>query len=211
MRLAFLIAVILFATPSFAARLLLPEDAPVTAAPSATTTTAATASPPAERHEPPSFGIQFGVAAAAGMVGAPVGFLLASALGNLSAFLIPTAILGLVPLGLFAPVLTALAGWLVGNWNLTDADGKFSFWLGFAAAAVVHIIGSVIAGFAGVTLGLIPGLILFSVIDGAAMGAASVGTMRFFRKVPAPTAFVVPSFSPAVSATTVVPITAFAF
>lgn len=210
MRLAFVIAVILCSTPSFAARLLLPDDAPATEAPSAANS-AHTASAPAERHEPPSFGLQFGVAAAAGMVGAPVGFLLASALGNLSAFLIPTAILGLVPMGLFAPALTALAGWLVGNWNLTDADGKFSFWLGFAAAAVVHILGSVIAGFAGVTLGAIPGLILFSVIDGAAMGAASVGTMRFFRKVPAPTAFVVPSFSPAVSSTTVVPITAFAF
>lgn len=203
-----LLVVALLSTPSLAARLLLPDDAPPVAA-AAAPSAASTVTP--ERHEPPSFGVQFGVAAAAGMVGAPVGFLLASALGNLSAFLIPTAILGLVPMGLFAPALSALAGWLVGNWNLTDADGKFSFWLGFAAATLVHIIGSVIAGFAGVSLAGLPGLILFSVIDGAAMGAAGVGTMRFFRKTPSPSAFVIPSFSPAVSATTVVPLTAFSF
>ncbi len=201
-----LLLVLLVAAPSFAARLLLPEDVPAAAAPAASATT----STPSVVHEPPSFGVHFGVAAAAGAVGAPVGFLLASALGNLSAFLIPTAILGLVPMGLFAPALTALTAWLFGNWNLTDADGKFSFWAGFGAAAVVHIIGAVIAGFAGVSLGGLPGLIVFSLIDGAAMGAASVGAMRFFRKPPTPTASL-PSFVPGVSATTVLPLTSVSF
>lgn len=199
-----LFVVLLTSAPSFAARLLLPEDVP------AATETAPAASTVVEHHEPPAFGVHFGVAAAAGFVGAPVGFLLASALGNLSAFLIPTAILGLVPMGLFAPALTALTAWLFGNWNLTDADGRFSFWAGFGAAAVVHILAAVIGGFAGVSLAGLPGLLLFSLIDGAAMGAASVGAMRFFRKPPPATA-VIPSFVPGVSATSVLPLTSISF
>lgn len=201
------LALALVAAPARAARLLLPDDVPAS---SAATTPPATATVAAERHAPPSFGLHFGVAAAAGMVGAPLGFLLANVLGNLSISLIPTAILGLLPMGLLAPALTALAGWLFGNWNLTESDGRFSYWLGFAAAAIVHIAAAVIGGFAGLSLNGIPGLILFSVLDGAAMGAASVGTMRFFRKEPSPTA-VIPSFSPNVSATTVVPLSAFSF
>jgi hypothetical protein len=195
----------LAAQPARAARLLLPED--VTDAPAATTpsTTAAV-----EHHQPPSFGLQFGVAAGAGVIGAPVGFLLANLLGNLSISLIPTAILGLVPMGLVAPALTALAGWLFGNWNLSEADGRYGFWLGFAAAAVVHIVACVIGGFAGLSLAGIPGLIVFSLVDGAAMGAASVGTMRFFRKEPAATA-TLPSFVPNVSDTSVVTLTALPF
>jgi hypothetical protein len=200
------IALTLGATQALAARLLMPDDAPA-ASPSVSAPSAATT-----LNEPPSFGLQFGVAAAAGFVGAPIGFLLANALGNLNIYLIPTAIFGLLPMGLVAPAFTALAAWIFGNWKLTDADGKFSFWLGFAAATLVHIAATVIAGFVGVSLAGIPGLILFSVIDGAAMGGAAVGTMRFFRKPPAATASaVLPSFVPSVSATTVMPLTTIPF
>lgn len=200
------LALTLGATQVLAAGLSMPDDlpaaSPAVSAPSAVTTL----------NEPPSFGLQFGVAAAAGFVGAPLGFLLANVLGNLNIYLIPTALFGLLPMGLVAPVFTALAAWLFGNWKLTDADGKFSFWLGFAAAAIVHIAATVIAGFVGVSLAGIPGLILFSVIDGAAMGGAAVGTMRLFRKPPAATAAtVLPSFIPAVSATSVMPLTTIPF
>ncbi len=201
------LALTLVSSPARAARLLLPDDLPA----SSPAATAPSASSSVEQHAPPSFGLHFGVAAGAGLIGAPVGFLLANLLGNLSISLIPTAILGLVPMGLVAPAFTAIAAWLFGNWNLTDADGKFSFWLGFAAAAIVHIAATVIAGFVGVSLAGIPGLILFSVIDGAAMGGATVGTMRFFRKAPAATATVMPSFVPNVSATTMVPLTTIPF
>ncbi|MDP3500956.1 MAG: hypothetical protein Q8S33_11505 [Myxococcales bacterium] len=201
------LALSLGATQALAARLLMPDDLPAaSAASSAPSAVVATV------NEPPSFGLHFGVAAAAGFVGAPLGFLLANALGNLNIYLIPTAIFGLLPMGLVAPAFTALAAWIFGNWKLTDADGKFSFWLGFAAATIVHIAATVIAGFVGVSLAGIPGLILFSVIDGAAMGAATVGTMRFFRKPPAATASaVLPSFIPSVSATTVMPLTTIPF
>ena len=203
------LALTLVSLPARAARLLLPDDLPASSASAATTPSASTS---VERHAPPSFGLHFGVAAGAGLIGAPVGFLLANLLGNLSISLIPTAILGLVPMGLIAPAFTAIAAWLFGNWNLTEADGKFSFWLGFAAAAIVHIAATVIAGFVGVSLAGIPGLILFSVIDGVAMGGASVGTMRFFRKEPAATTTsVMPSFVPNVSATTMVPLTTIPF
>lgn len=199
------LALALASSQALAARLLLPDDVPASSA--ATPTPVASSS--AERHTPPSFGLHFGVAAAAGMVGAPLGLLTANLLGNLTISLIPTAILGLVPMGLIAPALSALAAWLFGNWNLTDADGRFSFWAGFGAAAIVHILATVIAGFAGVTLAGIPGLILFSVIDGAVMGAAGVGAMRFFRKEPAVAQL--PSFSPSVSATTFVPLSTISF
>ncbi|MDP1921986.1 MAG: hypothetical protein Q8L14_37440 [Myxococcales bacterium] len=200
------LVLMLGATQAMAARLLMEDDLPAAAAPSSVLTPTATV------NEPPSFGLHFGVAAAAGFVGAPLGFLLANALGNLSISLIPTAIFGLLPMALVAPAFTALAAWIFGNWKLTDADGKFSFWLGFAAATIVHIAATVIAGFVGVSLAGIPGLILFSVIDGAAMGAATVGTMRFFRKPPAATASaVLPSFIPSVSATTVMPLTTIPF
>jgi hypothetical protein len=80
------------------------------------------------------------------------------------------------------------------------------------ALLAVAIAATVIAGFVGVSLAGIPGLILFSVIDGAAMGGAAVGTMRFFRKPPAATASaVLPSFIPSVSATTVMPLTTIPF
>lgn len=202
------IALTLVSTQAAAARLLLPDDLPPGAAAVSTTPSAVSV------NEPPSFGLQFGVAAGAGLIGAPLGFLLANVLGNLSNALIPTAILGLLPMGLVAPAFTAIAAWLFGNWKLTEADGRFNFWLGFAAAAVVHIAATVIAGFAGLSLAGIPGLILFSVIDGAAMGAASVGTMRFFRKPspsPSPATAVLPSFTPSVSGTTFVPLTSLPF
>jgi hypothetical protein len=210
--LSFSVALAVLALPSsaFAARLLLPEEVPAAAS-------AATASPPsatvaAERHDPPSFGVHFAVAAGVGVVSAPLSLLLANALGNLSISLIPTAILGLVPMGLVAPVLTALAGWLFGNRTLTDADGRFSFWAGAGAAFVVHVVALVIAGFAGVSLTGIPGLLLFSLLDGAAMGGASVGAMRFFRKTPQPVAVLeLPSFTPTVSATSVVPLSTIPF
>lgn len=191
-----------------AARLLLPEDVPAASGASAPT---ATLQAPAERHEPPSFGLQFGVAAGAGLVGAPLGFLLANVLGNLTISLVPTAILALVPMGLVAPAFAAVAGWLFGNWSLTDADGRFNVWVGFGAAALVHIVATVIAGFVGLSLAAIPGLLLFSLIDGAAMGAASVGAMRFFRKVPDAPAQALPSFVPGVSPTALVPLTTLAF
>jgi hypothetical protein len=203
------LAVLALPAGAHAARLLLPDDVPAASAATATPPSATVA---AERHEPPSFPVHFAVAAGAGIVGAPVGLLLANALGNLSISLIPTAILGLVPMGVIAPVLTALAGWLFGNAKLTDADGRFSFWAGAGAAFVVHVVALVIAGFAGVTLAGIPGLILFSVLDGAAMGAASVGVMRFFRKAPEPVATLeLPSFTPGVSATSVVPLSTMPF
>ncbi|MBL8923973.1 MAG: hypothetical protein JNJ54_34270 [Myxococcaceae bacterium] len=202
------LALALGASQALAARLLLPEDVP--AASPASPADAPSASSTAERRSPPSFGVHFGVTAAAGMVGAPIGLLLANLLGNLPISLIPTAILGLLPMGLVAPAFAALAGWLFGNWNLTEADGRFSFWAGFGAAALVHIIATVIAGFAGVSVAGIPGLILFSVIDGAAMGAAGVGAMRFFRKEPAPVT-VLPSFAPSVSVTTFVPLSSVSF
>lgn len=205
---ALALALALVSSQARAARLLLPEDVPASSA--AASSEPPSASSAVERHAPPSFGVHFGVTAAAGMVGAPVGLLLANLLGNLPISLIPTAIFGLVPMGLVAPVFAALAGWLFGNWNLTEADGRFSFWAGFGAAALVHILATVIAGFAGVSIAGIPGLVLFSVIDGAAMGAAGVGAMRLFRKEPAPVS-VLPSFSPAVSATTVVPLSTIAF
>lgn len=202
------LALTLAATPTRAARLLLPDDV----TPSSAATTPVASSPSIERHAPPSLGLHFGVAAGAGLIGAPVGFLLANLLGNLSISLIPTVLLGLVPMGVIAPAFTAIAAWLFGNWNLTEADGKFSFWLGFAGAAIVHIAATVIAGFVGVSLAGIPGLILFSVIDGAAMGGAAVGTMRFFRKEPAATTTtVLSSFVPNVSPTTLVPLTAIPF
>lgn len=200
------LALTCLSTQASAARLVMEDDLPAAAAPSSVLMPTATV------NEPPSFGLQFGVAAAAGFVGAPLGFLLANALGNLNIYLIPTAIFGLLPMGLVAPAFTALAAWIFGNWKLTDADGKFSFWLGFAAATIVHIAATVIAGFVGVSLAGIPGLLLFSVIDGAAMGGAAVGTMRFFRKPPAATASaVLPSFIPSVSATTVMPLTTIPF
>lgn len=207
--LSFALGAALVARPAGAARLLLPDElspgvAPVSGAPSATSAVPLTA--------PPSFGVHFGVAAGAGAIGVPVGFLLANFLGNLSISLIPTALLGLIPMGLVAPTFTALAAWLFGNWNLTDADGRFSFWLGFLAASVVHIAATVVAGFIGVSLAGIPGLILFSVVDGALMGGATVGFTRLLRKSPAPAALLeLPSHSPAVSATTVVPLTTIPF
>jgi hypothetical protein len=204
----FALGVALSASQAHAARLLLPDDVPASSA--AAPVSAPAASSSAERHEPPSFGLHLGVTAAAGMVGVPVGFLLANLLGNLPISLIPTAIFGLLPMGLVAPAFAALAGWLFGNWNLTEADGRFSFWAGFGAAAIVHILATVIAGFAGVSIAGIPGLILFSVIDGAAMGAAGVGAMRFFRKEPGPVT-VLPSFAPSVSATTFVSLSAISF
>lgn len=205
------LALALLALPASAqaARLLLPEDAPAA--------TAAAAAPPSatsavERHEPPSFPIHFAVAAGAGVVGAPLGLLLANALGNLSISLIPTAIFGLVPMGVIAPVLTALAGWLFGNAKLTDADGRFGFWAGAGAAFVVHVVALVIAGFAGVSLAGVPGLLLFSLLDGAAMGGASVAVMRLLRKAPEAVAAVeLPSFAPGVSATSVVPLSTLRF
>ena len=194
-------------TQAAAARLLMEDDLPAAAAAAPSVLT-----PTTTVNEPPSFGVQFGIASAAGFIGVPLGFLLANALGNLNIYLIPTAIFGLLPMGLVAPAFTALAAWLFGNWKLTDADGRFSFWLGFAAAAIVHIAATVIAGFVGVSLAGIPGLILFSVIDGVAMGGAAVGTMRFFRKPPAATASaLLPSFVPGVSATSVMPLTTIPF
>jgi hypothetical protein len=199
------LAITLASTDAFAARLLIPDDVPAAASAAVSAPAAATLT------QPPSFGLQFGVAAAAGFLGAPVGFLLANMLGNLNIYLIPTALFGLLPMGLVAPAFTALAAWFFGNWNLAEADGRFGFWGGFAAATIVHIAATVIAGFVGVSLAGIPGLILFSVIDGVAMSGAAVGTMRFFRKPPATVSAVLPSFIPGVSATTVMPLTSIPF
>lgn len=189
---------LLFAVPAQGARLLMPDDLPAASGDAAPTSV--------EPGKAPSFGLHFGVAAGAGVLAVPLGFGLASLLGNLSNSLIPTAILGLLPMGLVAPLITAFSAWLFGNWNLREADGRFSFWWGFAAAAIVHIAATVVGGFMGVSLAGVPGLLLFSAVDGVLMSAAAVGAQRLFR--PAPT---IPSTIPAVSATSVLPLSTFTF
>lgn len=204
-----LLSLALLSMQASAARLLLPEDLPAATGPASVVTPEPAVVDPS-LGKAPSFGVHFGVAAGVGAVGVPLGFLLANLLGNLNIYLIPTAIFGLVPMGLVAPVMTALAAWMFGNWNLRESDGRYSFWLGFAAAAIVHIAATVVAGFLGVSLAGIPGLLLFSVVDGVAMSAATVGVQRFFRRPPA-AAVELRSFVPAVSATTFVPLSSVSF
>ncbi len=161
-------------------------------------------------NQPPSFGAHFAVAAGAGAVGAPLGLLIGLGLANLTIVQLPALVLALLPIGFVAPTLSALAGWLFGNWNLTDRDGRYRFWLAWGATTVIHIAATVIGVAAGLTLANLGGVLVYALVDGAAMSAAGVGTMRLFRAAPKPLA-VIPSFVPSVSATTLVPLSSFAF
>ena len=192
------LAVSLLASPAVAhsVRLLPDGDGP------STTTTAVTVVDRA-----PSFALHFGVASVAGAVAAPLGLVLGRVVGDFSILLLPAIIPTAVVFGFFAPTVAALAGWLFGNWNL-EGQSRFSFWLGWGAAVLVNIAAHVVGWFAGLTVAQVAGLVLFGVLDGAAMGASSVGVTRLLRPKPGAVTSVIPSRVPGVSDTTLVAVTA---
>jgi hypothetical protein len=181
---------------------LFPEDTPSTGS------AATTANGPALSNSP-SWPVHLGVAAAAGVVSVPAGFMLATALGNTQIYLAPTALLGLTAMGLLAPLLVSLVSWGFSNWLNGDRAPRFGFWGGFAATFVVHLIATVVAGFAGVNVAAWPGLLVLSLLDGVAMAGANVAVSRWLQAASAPTVISSPVSS--VSATTVVRLSEFAF
>lgn len=164
--------------------------------------------PPEVKLSPntPRYIAHLGVTFAAAFITIPVGQVLASLIGNLSINLIATAIPSLLIMGLVAPTLTALAGWLFGNMNFFGRDDKpYPFVVPWLIGVAVHIAALVIGGFAGVSVGVPAGLFLFALADGFALSSATVGFMHLLQRKP-PQAAALRSFVPGVSDTTVVPL-----
>jgi hypothetical protein len=146
--------------------------------------------------------LQLGAAMGAGALSVPMGLALASWTGTLSNSLIWSALPALLSMGLVAPTLTTLAAWLIGNHS---SPGRFGFWLPWAATVAVNAVSLVVAGFAGMSFGLPLQVLVFSIVEGALLGGTSVATMRLLeRRAEAVTT--VPSFSPGISQTQLVPV-----
>jgi hypothetical protein len=150
----------------------------------------------------PEFLPHLAVAIGAGIVTVPAGLLLTSFVGSLSNTLLGAAIPSLLIMGLLAPTLVTGAAMLFGN---RGGGGRYGYWLAWGATFLVNTAAMIVAGVLGLSVGLPAQLIAFSVIDGVLLGAASVGTMRFFEKAPAGVA-TIPSFVPGVTATQLLPL-----
>ena len=193
---------------SVVAQATLPADAPTATpapAPAPVTPTATTSSATFSGDRMPYL-LHLGIGAATGIVTVPVGLLLASVLGNLSISQLGALIPSFLTMGLFAPALTTLVAWLVGNWR---DPGRFGFWLPAAGSVLVNIISLIVGGFAGLSVGVPVRMVVFSLIAGVLLGGTSVGTMHLFEKKPVLAA--IPSVVPGVSETTVLPFARVAF
>lgn len=149
--------------------------------------------------------LHLGVGAAAGVVTVPVGLYLAAGLGTFSIDFLLALVPAALAMGLVAPTLTTLAAWLFGNWR---EEGRFGFWLPWAASVVVNLAALVIAGFAGMSIGVPLQIVLYSLVEGVVLGGTAVGTMHLLQKRPPVT---VRSRVPGVSDTTLVPLAQLAF
>jgi hypothetical protein len=167
--------------------------------------------PPPGNPDTPRLVAHLGVSIAAGFVSVPVGLVLANFFGSLSNSLIWAAVPALLMMGLVAPTLTALAGWIFGNMNFFGRDDKpFPFLVPWLANVAINVVALVIAGFAGVSVGMPAGLFVLALLDGGAMGGATVGLMRALQRAPLP-AQTLRSFAPGVSDTTFVSLTQTSF
>lgn len=181
----------------------LPADAPrAEAAPVSLTNTTPSASllaPTREKRPAWTYGAHLGLGIATGIVAAPVGLYLATWLGHLSNTLLGAALPWLLVGGFFAPTVTTLVAWLFGHGD----EPRPAFWLPWVAAVVVNAIALVVGGFTGLTVMKPVGMLLYSLIDGIAMGGMSVGTMHWLdpRKAAPVT---LRSFAPGVCDTTMV-------
>ncbi len=154
------------------------------------------------------FGLQLGVAVAAGVVSVPVGLALGSWVGSLSNSLLASALPTLLCMGLIAPTAVTLAAWLIGN---AGAPGRFPFWVPWAGSVVVNAIALVVAGFAGFSFGVPLQVFVFSLIEGALLGGATTGAMRLFERPPPEAQSVLPSFSPGIGSTHLVALSRISF
>lgn len=167
---------------------------------------------PSASATPMPYMAHLGIAAGVGIASVPLGLWLTNLVGNLSINLVGAAVPGLLMMGLFAPTVTALTAFLVGNLGLSEADGRFGFWLPWVSTVLVHVVATVVAGFAGVSLGAVPGLVVFSLVDGVLMGGSSVGMMRLLRRsAAAPTPVVFETHNPGESTVMMVPVSTVSF
>jgi hypothetical protein len=210
-RCAVLIALVPMLAHAFpSARLLAPEDAP-TASPAAAETPAPAPSlaDAAPKTSDIGLGELFVKVSAVGVAASATGVVLGAGLGSLSNNLIGAAIPGLLVANLiFPPLVTVLAAVLMGNWN---EAGRFGFWLPLGAAFLVNAAAVLITSLAiNIAVGIANplSLLVYAVIDGVAMGGATVGVMALTEKKKVTT---VKSFVPGVTDSTFVVLNEVAF
>lgn len=151
---------------------------------------------------PTPWTLHLGISTAASVLAVPAGLYLASVVGSLSNALLWSALPSLLVMGLFAPTVTTLTAWLYGNW---EGGNRFPFLSAWGASVLVNALALIAGGFLGLSVGLPLGVLAFGVVNGALLGAASVGTMRSLARPP-PTPLALPSFLPGVGDTHVVPL-----
>lgn len=161
---------------------------------------------PQVHPDTPRYVAHLGVTFAAAFISVPTGLALASLLGNLSINLIATGITYFLVVGLVAPTLTTLAAYLFGNMNFFGRDDKpFAFLVPWLGAIGVNALAVVIAGFAGVSLGVPASLFIFAAIDGALLAGSTVGLMHLLKRQPMQVTTLASPIS-GVSPTTLVPL-----
>lgn len=192
----------LMATHAVATPRLL-DDAPRRlASASLTATDPATSNVSTPAVEGIGFGEHFGKTSAVGVVSIMGSTILAAGIGSLGISLFAGPLIGLLINAFLPPILTTLAGQLLGNW---DTPGRFGFWLPALGAFAVNLGAYLIASFViGIAWTNPAGLLAYSVVTGLLMTGASVGLMHATQeKVAAPT---ITSFVPGVTDTSLLPL-----
>ncbi|MGV3623021.1 MAG: hypothetical protein ACO1OB_19535 [Archangium sp.] len=148
------------------------------------------------------FGEHFGKTSAVGVVSVMGSTLIAAGIGSLTISLFAGPLIGLLINAFLPPILTTLAGQLIGNW---DTPGRFGFWLPALGAFAVNIGAYLIASFfIGIAWTNPAGLLAYSLVTGFLMTGASVGLMHATQNKVSPTT--ITSFVPGVSDTALIPL-----
>ncbi|MBX7115934.1 MAG: hypothetical protein K1X64_16515 [Myxococcaceae bacterium] len=168
---------VLLASPAWAltssARLLTADDGAVLAGPEQQPPASAQALTP--RAAPLHWVTQFGMGAAAAVVGVPLSLYLGQWLGSLSNNLIGAAVPTLLVIGLLPPALVTLATWFAGNWN---QSGTYRWWPAFIATTLVNAGMLVAAGYLGVSVGVLARVIVYTLIQAVVLPGTATAVMR---------------------------------
>ncbi len=129
--------------------------------------------PSAEQH----WGHQFLIGAAAAVIFVPVSLYLGQTLGSLSNNLIGAAIPTLLCIGLIPPIAITVSMWLTGR---REGGNRYRFWPSFFVNLLVNGVSLAIAAQFGLSVGVLPRVVLYTIVQAIIQPAGTTMLMREF-------------------------------